>query len=276
VVLVCFFDDRQGLHVGCILSRDFFHASPIGCIAGFKRPVISVRFCSRLFALRQLPNQWATRIPAQDDPSSVQQIIDASSAAFHFIRLPYRMLFAVVTLDTVEIFDTQQVEALVTLAHLHYAPLTDIAWSEDALSLLLTSIDGFCSHISFEPNELGVSYDMSTAERLMASTFTETVINTPLRPRKRKDTKEDPLYKKGTAVANGLNEDDSEKEQDGDMAQRVIRISSETQCASVHESAGHGVLSSSSAVPTVVRKRLSPILVAPLDAALVSTGSAAG
>ena len=40
--------------------------------------------------------------------------------------LPYRMLFAVVTMDTVAIYDTQQAAPLCLLTKLHFDEFTDM------------------------------------------------------------------------------------------------------------------------------------------------------
>jgi chromatin assembly factor 1 subunit B len=42
--------------------------------------------------------------------------------------LPYRMLFAVVTMDTVAIYDTQQAGPVCMLTKLHYDEFTDLTW----------------------------------------------------------------------------------------------------------------------------------------------------
>ena len=42
--------------------------------------------------------------------------------------LPYRMLFAVVTMDTVAIYDTQQSGPICLLTKLHYDEFTDMTW----------------------------------------------------------------------------------------------------------------------------------------------------
>ena len=42
--------------------------------------------------------------------------------------LPYRMMFAVVTMDTVAIYDTQQASPLCLLSKLHYDEFTDMTW----------------------------------------------------------------------------------------------------------------------------------------------------
>lgn len=42
--------------------------------------------------------------------------------------LPYRMLYAVVTMDTVAIYDTQQAGPVCLLTKLHYDEFTDLTW----------------------------------------------------------------------------------------------------------------------------------------------------
>jgi chromatin assembly factor 1 subunit B len=42
--------------------------------------------------------------------------------------LPYRLLFAVVTMDTVAIYDTQQASPICLLTKLHYDEFTDMSW----------------------------------------------------------------------------------------------------------------------------------------------------
>jgi chromatin assembly factor 1 subunit B len=42
--------------------------------------------------------------------------------------LPYRMLFAVATQDTVMIYDTQQAGPICMFTNLHYSSFTDMAW----------------------------------------------------------------------------------------------------------------------------------------------------
>ena len=68
------------------------------------------------------------------------------------------MIFAVATIDTVYIYDTQQHQPIASLGNLHYATYTDLAWSSTGETLLLSSADGFCSVVQFEKNELGEEY----------------------------------------------------------------------------------------------------------------------
>ncbi|THY16602.1 WD40 repeat-like protein [Aureobasidium pullulans] len=70
--------------------------------------------------------------------------------------LPYRIVYAVATQDSVHVYDTQQAKPLCVVSNLHYATFTDLTWSNDGNTLLMTSSDGFCSSLNFQPGELGV------------------------------------------------------------------------------------------------------------------------
>ncbi|KAI2604559.1 WD40 repeat-like protein [Hypoxylon fragiforme] len=72
--------------------------------------------------------------------------------------LPYRMVYAVATQDSVLLYDTQQTTPICIVSNLHLATFTDLAWSSDGLTLLVSSSDGFCSTLSFAPGELGQEY----------------------------------------------------------------------------------------------------------------------
>ncbi|KAG4301891.1 hypothetical protein PCK1_001867 [Pneumocystis canis] len=79
----------------------------------------------------------------------------SSAQAFSLL---YRMIYAVATQDAVVLYDTQQINPICILSNLHYATLTDLAWSFDGDALLMTSTDGFCSIAMFDENELGEEY----------------------------------------------------------------------------------------------------------------------
>ncbi|KAF2103045.1 WD40 repeat-like protein [Rhizodiscina lignyota] len=72
--------------------------------------------------------------------------------------LPYRMIYAVATQDAIHVYDTQQQKPLCIVSNLHFATFTDLTWSNDGNSLLMTSSDGFCSTLTFQPGELGTQY----------------------------------------------------------------------------------------------------------------------
>lgn len=94
---------------------------------------IAVRFSPTLFELR----------PEGPDP-----IID----------LPYRMIFAVATDSDIIIYDTQQAAPFTYVQKIHYTRLTDVSWSLDSLLLSACSTDGYCTFVTFEPDELGIEY----------------------------------------------------------------------------------------------------------------------
>ncbi|KAH8280554.1 hypothetical protein KR018_009797 [Drosophila ironensis] len=75
------------------------------------------------------------------------------------ITLPYRMIYAVATKNSVFFYDTQQPVPFAIVSNIHYTRLTDMAWSGDGTVLIVSSTDGFCSLLTFEPNELGERYE---------------------------------------------------------------------------------------------------------------------
>ncbi|KAI0088366.1 WD40-repeat-containing domain protein [Irpex rosettiformis] len=64
--------------------------------------------------------------------------------------LPYRMLYAVATMDTIAIYDTQQAGPICMLTKLHYDEFTDMSWSPDGQCLMLSSRDGYCTIVVFD------------------------------------------------------------------------------------------------------------------------------
>ena len=84
--------------------------------------------------------------------------------------LPYRMVYAVATQDTVVLYDTQHSGPIAYLSQLHYASITDLTWyvtiatarslvhacrAHDGHMLVISSSDGYCSLVMFNANELG-------------------------------------------------------------------------------------------------------------------------
>ena len=90
-----------------------------GSCAGVQ-PAVAARFCPKLF-----------------EPGASQ----AEGSPFD---LPYRMVFAVATVESVILYDTTEQQPLAVLGGLHFeaAPITDIAWSCDGRYLAISSYDG--------------------------------------------------------------------------------------------------------------------------------------
>ncbi|TFK32261.1 WD40-repeat-containing domain protein [Crucibulum laeve] len=96
----------------------------------------------------------STPVPSHRDSSGAPVATPTSATpAIHtgtVFALPYRMLFAVVTMDTVTIYDTQQAGPVCLLTKLHYDEFTDMTWSPDGQCLMLSSRDGYCTLIIFD------------------------------------------------------------------------------------------------------------------------------
>ena len=112
--------------------------------------------------------------PADSEPTSASGNSNAPPLAF---GLPYRIVYAAATSDAVYVYDTQQSKPLVIVSNLHFATFTDLTWSNDGLTLLMTSSDGFCSALSFSPGELGQVYHGAVATKAL-STAGPSAINT--------------------------------------------------------------------------------------------------
>lgn len=63
----------------------------------------------------------------------------AGSQSGSVFALPYRMLFAVATMDTITIHDTQQASPIALLTKLHYDEFTDMTWYDALWSLFFHS-----------------------------------------------------------------------------------------------------------------------------------------
>ena len=121
-----------------IYSRDHL-VSPIISLVGLEDPSVSVRCSPILYKLIKLDGE-------DKNPSSL-------------IKGDYRMLFAVVTISAVYIYDTQHSHPLARLGGLHLACINDVAWSCDGNMLVVCSSDGYLSFITFAKNSLGEELD---------------------------------------------------------------------------------------------------------------------
>ncbi|KAG6591137.1 chromatin assembly factor 1 subunit B-like protein [Phytophthora cinnamomi] len=84
----------------------------------------------------------------------------------NFFKTEYRSIIAVITLDAVVIYDTQQPHPICTVKGLHYADLTDASWTSDGQTLSISSTDGYISFIQFEDGFFGTSVPQKDHARL--------------------------------------------------------------------------------------------------------------
>lgn len=135
--------------------------SPVAQIITRQIPFI-ISFSPVRYTLREAA-RWpeAAVKPSSSSPSTLQGGVGTSDAHARQPRpasvfgLPYRLVYAIGTADSIWLHDTQQAGPLGVISQLHYAPLTDLAWSPDGRMLFLSSRDGYCSALSFGPQELG-------------------------------------------------------------------------------------------------------------------------
>lgn len=117
---------KPALHV--VARCHLNNAVPSFSISCFEKPVIAVK-CSPIYYER-----------CHNDRG--------------LLSLPYRMIIAVMTMDSVFIFDTESKEPIWSVTGLHYGTLTDLSWSCDGRRIMVTSTDGFCSLIELEEHDL--------------------------------------------------------------------------------------------------------------------------
>lgn len=87
------------------LGAKLFRNRPAVCLPGLSKPSVAVRCNPRLFALK-----------------------GGTAASRALCDLPYRVVFAVVSLDAVVVYDTEHSHPLTVATGLHYAGLTDACW----------------------------------------------------------------------------------------------------------------------------------------------------
>ncbi|PNP44774.1 hypothetical protein TGAMA5MH_03583 [Trichoderma gamsii] len=109
--------------------------------------------------------------PSKGVPTETNASTPGPKPAF---ALPYRMVYAVATQDSVLLYDTQQKTPICIVSNLHCATFTDLAWSTDGLTLIISSSDGFCSSLTFAPGELGEIYKGEVGAKASASAATPT------------------------------------------------------------------------------------------------------
>ena len=73
-------------------------------------------------------------------------------------KLPYKMIFAVATQDSIIIYSTEEFKPLGFVSNLHYSSITDLKWDLDGSRIIVSSTDGFCSVVSFENGIFGEVY----------------------------------------------------------------------------------------------------------------------
>ncbi|KAI9369148.1 WD40-repeat-containing domain protein [Aspergillus egyptiacus] len=196
-----------------IYTRAGFNKPPISHLPGHKKPSVAVKCSPIFYTLRQTPEPSrhitldTSSGSGEETSASINDVVDVSNGGTKeapsstpadgnpkgattkssealpppVFSLPYRVVYAVATQDAVLVYDTQQQAPLCVVSNLHFATFTDLTWSNDGLTLIMSSSDGFCSTLSFESGELGQTYTAPISTQ-GTSAATSTSAHTPTNP----------------------------------------------------------------------------------------------
>uniref|UniRef100_A0A3P8ZJ99 Chromatin assembly factor 1 subunit B n=1 Tax=Esox lucius TaxID=8010 RepID=A0A3P8ZJ99_ESOLU len=121
---------------------------PIAHLPCPAKATLAVRCCPVYFELRTKKGEESAFLPAFTDGCAAQHLANT-------FGLPYRLVFAVASEDSIFLYDTQQALPFGYVSNIHYHTLSDLTWSRDGSFLAVSSTDGYCSFLSFSPGELG-------------------------------------------------------------------------------------------------------------------------
>ena len=135
-------------HMFRFVNNHLVSTTPVATLSGFAQPSLAIRFHPLTFKPIQAEgvsgvNPWASF-------TSSSRLEEA------------RFVFAVATIDSVLIYDTQHPRPIAAVEKLHYASYTDLAWSiskDGSCALVASSRDGCYSILRFDKGELGETYE---------------------------------------------------------------------------------------------------------------------
>jgi len=106
---------------------------PSFMLPGIKTHATCIRFCPLLLELAE-----------KKDDDETPALID----------LPYRMVFAVATIEHVILYSTQSIYPIAVIKNLHYDSINDLAWMNHR-TLVIASSDGYCSFVGINESVVG-------------------------------------------------------------------------------------------------------------------------
>eukprot|EP00118_Oscarella_pearsei_P005225 m.23720 g.23720 ORF g.23720 m.23720 type:complete len:442 (+) comp28522_c0_seq1:1247-2572(+) len=137
--------DGSSINTTFIFTPGHSLSRPVLYLPSPDKPTVAVRFCPVFYQLRE-----------------------SGSSTFD---LPYRIVFAVATAESIVLYDSQQTMPVALVSRIHYAHITDLTWSADGRLLVVSSSDGYCSMIEFEEGELGIPLSSSSSSSSSSSFF---------------------------------------------------------------------------------------------------------
>lgn len=139
------FPHAKRLFAVYLFSRNIWHRPAAQC-GGLVKPACAVRFSPVLYELRGVKE----KLHGVD-------VAPAKTGKGPFALFKYRMIFAVLCVDSVLFYDTESLARPFAMVEgLHCAEHTDISWSSDGLTAAISSVDGYVSFVCFKTEELGM------------------------------------------------------------------------------------------------------------------------
>lgn len=132
------------------------------------KPSVAISFCP--FKFKLIPN-IADRYKLNKERAAEDQ----QEIPENLLDLPYRYIFAIATEDSLYFYDTQALMPFSFINGIHYSNLSDLSWSSNGRLVILTSIDGFCTFVSFKEGELGEIYQEEEKMMVVETTAEKTV-----------------------------------------------------------------------------------------------------
>ncbi|KAI9004043.1 WD40-repeat-containing domain protein [Gaertneriomyces semiglobifer] len=130
-----------------IYTRASITGYPVVTLPGHDKPSVAVR-CNPVAYKHRTPTVPKSNASNSNNPTS------SSSTNTKLFALPYRHLYALCTSSSLYIYDTSHPTPIGYCGGLHYATLTDVAWSRCGNVCLVTSTDGFVSMVEVPGGEV--------------------------------------------------------------------------------------------------------------------------
>ena len=132
-------------------------------------------FCTHIFSRRKMTVPIASLTGLEDPSISVKcnpilfKMKDYGDDDTQTPMIPgkYRMVFAVTTISSVLIYDTQHHYPIAKITGIHYMCINDACWSEDGRMLAVCSSDGYVSFARFSEGVLGEPLDPEDIPAIM-------------------------------------------------------------------------------------------------------------
>ncbi|KAG5365896.1 Protein HIR1 [Yarrowia sp. B02] len=131
-------------------------------LIGHEAPCEVAAFCPRIFARTKEAAEKKEKKSAEKDKDGSVIDVDAEPKAPESV--PITVIASAGQDKTLTIWNTSNPRPVVVCHDMALKTITDLAWSQDGMSLFATSLDGSISYVQFEEGELGYVVSMEENE----------------------------------------------------------------------------------------------------------------